>query len=486
MASILNRTGARSGDIQNKVLYNLSVDKIVGFLNLDEKRTAKFLEVVSRPLLSADDIIFRQDAISDFYNCDGLISGLAGYFGKLSQLKKEYEFSKKEKMKYSVDPAVSDDVSLNTGLLQLDSFALKRLLIFVKTVYGFLCGFDLKSEALLNLKQSLGIISDSREYRTIMNICSEFENIGSHSAVNFLLNVNTCGEITASRLISQDSVKITENTVKKKKRFFSKETEEEYPSSEYVRANTTSYRKTFSKPFSELCELISGYIAQILRMYADISSELQFYEVAAAYCRVLDTLGCGKVFPVFNENGRTEIKGLRDLFLLLKNKGGCDVVPNDFEMTPQTNGTVIFGDNNSGKTVYLRSVGVCSLFAQSGLPVTADYAALPCYRSFFSMFSDSGNSNSVKGMGRFEKEVSELSEIIGDISENSLILFNEFFQSTDYNEGAEALAVILNHISGLRGKWICVTHMREIKNYLNDGTDYLMASENFRMIKTDD
>ena len=136
-------------------------------------------------------------------------------------------------------------------------------------------------------------------------------------------------------------------------------------------------------------------------MYADISSELQFYEVAAAYCRVLDTLGCGKVFPVFNENGRTEIKGLRDLFLLLKNKGGCDVVPNDFEMTPQTNGTVIFGDNNSGKTVYLRSVGVCSLFAQSGLPVTADYAALPCYRSFFSMFSDSGNSNSVKGMGRF-------------------------------------------------------------------------------------
>ena len=483
MISILNRNGAEFGNAERKVLFDLSIDRIVGYFRQDERKTDKFLGNLCRPLLKAEDIVYRQEVISDFITQNGLFSGLSEYFARFSEMKKDYEQSKKEKLRNSVNAAVSDDIPLNISLLQADAFALKRLLILVRTIHSYISGFEIISEALKSLKCSLGVISDSPEYKNMLSLCSEFEKLNSHSSLNFLLTTDEYGEITGSRLITEDSVRISETSVKKKKGLFSKEEKEYYPLSEYIRANTTAYRKTFSEAFRELSQLIEGYIVQILGNYSEIAGELNFYEMALRYCNILRSRKTKFVFPVFHENGETEISGLRDLLLLLERSDSTEVVSNDFSLSPTKSGTVIFGDNGSGKTVYLRSVAVCAVFAQSGLPVAADAVTLPCFSSFFTVFSESENRDQALDMGRFEKEVSEISVVISQVSENSFVFLNEVFQSTNYSEGAEALSGILHHLSCIGVRWICVTHMKDVLHHLGDSVEYLTASENFKIIK---
>ena len=60
-----------------------------------------------------------------------------------------------------------------------------------------------------------------------------------------------------------------------------------------------------------------------------------------------------------------------DFLLLSEGLSGDQIVSNDILMDASCDGILIRGNNSSGKTVYLRSLGIAQLFAQAGLPVCA-------------------------------------------------------------------------------------------------------------------
>jgi DNA mismatch repair ATPase MutS len=64
--------------------------------------------------------------------------------------------------------------------------------------------------------------------------------------------------------------------------------------------------------------------------------------------------------------------------------------------------------------------------------------------------------------GRFEKEVSIISNIIDQVDNNSLIIMNEIFQSTSAEAGGDALFNILVYFTKKSTLWLTVTHLREI------------------------
>jgi DNA mismatch repair ATPase MutS len=124
---------------------------------------------------------------------------------------------------------------------------------------------------------------------------------------------------------------------------------------------------------------------------------------------------------------------------------------------------LVTGRNNSGKTVYLRSIGTAVLLAQCGCPVTAEFAEISVRRRIFTAFARAeGELVPLSSAGRFEEEVAEIAAIVGDMEPDSLLLLNETFQTTAYDEGAEGMAPILAYLSALGCGFIFVTHLTRL------------------------
>lgn len=145
-------------------------------------------------------------------------------------------------------------------------------------------------------------------------------------------------------------------------------------------------------------------------------------------------------------------------------------------------GILITGENNSGKTVYLRSVGTAQLLFQAGLPVPCESARMrilcavhTCYAAAEKEFV-SGND-----AGRFEQEVRVLSQLAERIQPNSLLLLNEVFQTTAYSEGAEGLYHILNYFMRHGVNFIAVTHLKELVPLYGGRIRHLVTAPGYRI-----
>lgn len=144
----------------------------------------------------------------------------------------------------------------------------------------------------------------------------------------------------------------------------------------------------------------------------------------------------------------------------------------------------MFGNNGSGKTVYLRSIGTMQILAQAGLPIPCESAEITLFSQLATQFSEAekefceGND-----AGRFEQEVRELAAMVDTLKEGSLVFLNETFQSTAYAEGAEGLYHLLKHFSALNIRWILVSHLRQIEEMFepNEAT-VLHTTEGYKIV----
>ena len=169
-------------------------------------------------------------------------------------------------------------------------------------------------------------------------------------------------------------------------------------------------------------------------------------------------------YPTVSKDKSVIVKNLYDLYLLMSKPNPSDVIPNDFMLGQSNGGLLVFGNNGSGKTVYLRSIGTMQVLAQAGLPIPCESAEFTLFLQLETQFSESekefceGND-----AGRFEQEVRELAAMVATLREDSIVFLNETFQSTAYAEGAEGLYHLLNHFSALNIRWILVSHLRQLE-----------------------
>lgn len=152
--------------------------------------------------------------------------------------------------------------------------------------------------------------------------------------------------------------------------------------------------------------------------------------------------------------------GLYDVSLALT--AGRQVVGNNLPADDRQI-VIITGANQGGKSTFLRSVGQSQVMMQCGMFVAAtQFEANVCERIFTHYKREEDRSMT---SGKFDEELSRMSEIVDHLTPNSLVLFNESFASTNEREGSEIARQIVAALLEDRIKVFFVTHQFEFARF---------------------
>jgi dsDNA-specific endonuclease/ATPase MutS2 len=138
-------------------------------------------------------------------------------------------------------------------------------------------------------------------------------------------------------------------------------------------------------------------------------------------------------------------------------------VPLNFKLGYGINGIVITGPNTGGKTVTLKTAGLFSVMAQSGLHV-------PAKDGVFTMNShilcDIGDGQSItENLSTFSSHITNIINILEKVDENSFILLDELGSGTDPHEGLGLAISILEELERKNCLFVVTTHYPDIKDY---------------------
>jgi DNA mismatch repair protein MutS2 len=138
-------------------------------------------------------------------------------------------------------------------------------------------------------------------------------------------------------------------------------------------------------------------------------------------------------------------------------------VPVSLELNRETRTLLISGPNTGGKTVTLKTVGLLSLMAQSGLPVPAAEAEFPLFEQ---VLADIGDYQSIQeNLSTFSAHMSNIREMALDVTPDSLVLLDELGAATDPEEGGALGVAVVEHFRAAGAYTLVSTHLMALKIY---------------------
>lgn len=208
--------------------------------------------------------------------------------------------------------------------------------------------------------------------------------------------------------------------------------------------------------------LVANALAQsndhILSFFTMLRTELAFYVGCLNLHGRLAQKGEPMSFPLLAASGerRHSFIGLYDVCLSLSLEQR--VVGNDAN-ADKKDIVIITGANQGGKSTFLRSIGLAQLMLQSGMFVPAISFCSNICDGLFTHYKREEDT-SMKS-GKLDEELNRMSDIIGHITTNSMVLFNESFAATNEREGSEIGRQIVSALLEKRIKVFFVTHLYE-------------------------
>lgn len=222
------------------------------------------------------------------------------------------------------------------------------------------------------------------------------------------------------------------------------------------------------KILAELSSHAAEYIDELF-LTLDVLTEIDFILAKAKY-----SISIKAVEPGINTEKFISLKGVRHPILV---KVLDNVVPNDVEIGRNYHIMVITGPNTGGKTVILKTIGICTLMAKAGMHIPAHEADI---YPFLKVFADIGDEQSItQSLSTFSAHIKNIIEILENTDENTLILLDEIGAGTDPTEGTALAEAIMENIRKKDALALVTTHFGELKALAYTGEGFYNASVEF-------
>ncbi len=222
---------------------------------------------------------------------------------------------------------------------------------------------------------------------------------------------------------------------------------------------------------NSLKELISKENAEIERILFELSQEvasfsdeiLKSFNIAVSldviFAKANLAYKMKASVPKLNNEGRIVLKKARHPLI-----SADKVKPVDIELGIKFDALIITGPNTGGKTVCLKTIGLFSLMAMSGLLIPAAEGSE--ISVFDNILTDIGDEQSIENsLSTFSSHMSNIINIINKSDEQSLVLLDELGSGTDPAEGATLAMAIIEKLLSQKSKIVCTTHYTELKTF---------------------
>lgn len=162
------------------------------------------------------------------------------------------------------------------------------------------------------------------------------------------------------------------------------------------------------------------------------------------------------------------------LYLML----GDAVVANDLTLGESYNCLIISGANTGGKTVLLKTAGLCALMLRHGLHIPAG----PDSRMgiFDPIMADIGDDQSIQqSLSSFSGQIVILKEMMDRARSSALILIDEIVVGTNPRQGASLAQAVVETLAATGARIIVTTHYNELKELASRDERFKNASVSF-------
>jgi len=206
--------------------------------------------------------------------------------------------------------------------------------------------------------------------------------------------------------------------------------------------------------------------------------KLDFFAGAVRYTKKIESIGMHYTLPSFTEERKFLIEELWNPCLLLQDLGKEKIVCNNAEFDGNKNITILTGANNTGKSIYVKSIGLAYALAQNGFPIPARKASLMELDAIYTDFTHPEDIE--KGEGALLDELNRVKRIINKANDRSLIILDEPIRGTSPEDSEEICSRIIERFEKINSPTYLVTHHHKLAEKVRkENVKYLMTEVNF-------
>ncbi|MBQ2644806.1 Smr/MutS family protein, partial [bacterium] len=219
------------------------------------------------------------------------------------------------------------------------------------------------------------------------------------------------------------------------------------------------------KSFSE--EIGSCY--ENLIKTQDLLAEMDFHFSKGKYSQKTDSIPAEII-----QNPKIILKSMKNPVLMRV----CDnVIENDFNADKNNLCTIITGSNTGGKTVILKTIGLCVLMTKAGFHIPCIGAEIYPFKNIFADIGD--QQNIIQSLSTFSSHIKNLIEMSQNANADTLILIDEICSGTDPSEGAALARALLEDFTKKEAFSVVTTHFGDLKNLAINGNSFENACVRF-------
>lgn len=428
-----------------------------------------------------NDITYRYDILQDFTRQPQMLSDLKSAFAAMMPIERDRQLSNRRRAEVSAEYKINSGINMLLGYCKVckkvgevlkaseNGILSEGLNNLLEVVFSYVGNekFDKLEELLMSLKKC------AKGYIRIKLDASLTNSFKLKEALVLDIDSNGFGKDESIKTHSSIGLKQLIGLGRKK--------ESNYVIKEFdyiLKENADEIKTKILTNIANILEVMTVNISSFLR---NLSQEILFYEGAVKLVQTMKNLDLitTRAEMARAEERTLELQGIYDLsFALYLSDKGCsnslrNIVTNDVCIRGGERIQIITGPNQGGKTTYIRALGILQVLAQAGIPVPAAKAVVSPVDQLFTHFPVDEKPESNEG--RLGEELQRMLNILENATENSLVLMNEAFASTNSKEGSIIAQDILMALAVIGARCSFVTHLYELANRVDSINNELLG-----------